>query len=267
MTTTTIDTPIQTMKLSSLILDPAAQPRVHLDERIIEEYAEAMREGAEFPPVIAYGTQRKAWLGDGWHRYHATQACGLPAIAVDLRPGSLDDAVWYSVTTNAVHGLRRTNADKNRAVTTALTIKPTLADNEIARHCGVHHSLVSTVRRRLEGSGEIDPATVRETTRGGSPIQQRVSGPSRRQNGATGAAATAEASAPGGPPASPDEPPIDEATAVAVIKRYRRLRLFPVERAALLLPEGEDGMTAEEVGEIADWFGDVSQNMAEQEHE
>jgi hypothetical protein len=139
-------------------------------------------------------------------------------------------------------------------------MQPTLADNEIARHCGVHHSLVASVRKRLEGEGEIAPAPIREHTRAGTPIQQRVSAPTRRQGAAQ--EAPQEIVDQAATPWTDGEPPIDEGTAVAVIKRYRRLRYFPTERAALLLPEGEEGMTAEEVEEIANWFAEVSEIMA-----
>jgi hypothetical protein len=254
-----------TMKLSALILDPSAQPRVKLDDRVIDEYAEAMREGAAFPSVVAYGTARKAWLGDGWHRYHAAQAAGLTELPVDLRSGNLDDAIWYSVTTNAEHGLRRTNADKNRAVVTALTLNPRLADSEIARHCSVHHSLVSTVRRRLEGEGTIEPEEIRETTRGGERISQRQRrGRQRAPAMPEGTAATD--AAPEGTSAA-GEPPIDEGTAVAVIQRYRRLRLFAPARAAVMLAEGEEAMTAAEVGAIGAWFIEVGALMETEEAE
>jgi hypothetical protein len=282
------------MKLSSLILDPSAQPRVRLDSEAIDDYASAMQEGKEFPPVVAYGTERRAFLADGWHRYHAAQAIGLAEIAVDLRPGNLDDAVWHSVTTNAEHGLRRSNEDKQRAITTALTLRPTLADSEIARHCSVHHSTVSGIRKRLEQAGAIEAAPVRETTRAGEPSRQRVRAPSAPvlppplPEGASYDDAPDEPfsdddEAPGAPPLphrepqsvhagpsnGPAEGQIDEARAAAVLKtiRYRRLRLFAPARAAVLLSQGPDALDSEEMQEIAAWFDAVSNEMAEREEE
>lgn len=292
------------MKLSALILDPSAQPRVKLDDEVIQEYTEAMREGRKFPPLTAYGTNKRAWLADGWHRYHAAQQADHAEVDVDVRPGNLDDAVWHSVTTNAEHGLRRSNADKNRAVTTALTLRPTLTDNEIARHCSVHHSMVSRVRKSLEKSGAIEPAPIRDTSRVGEPIQQRVRAPSGPKNPPVVSQPDPDENTPDEPLTSPDEPiaeapsvytmegkrigtviapeesieqspknltmtpdtsqpPVDEATAVAVIKRYRRLKLFNPIRAAKLLgdPAQEDRMTADEMEQIGGWFINVAEEM------
>ena len=38
--------------ISGLRRDPEIQPRVHLDPALIDEYAEAMKAGAEFPPLL-----------------------------------------------------------------------------------------------------------------------------------------------------------------------------------------------------------------------
>jgi len=44
------------------------------------------------------------------------------------------------------HGLRRTNADKRRAVEIALREFPNLSSAELARVCAVSHTLVDKVR-------------------------------------------------------------------------------------------------------------------------
>jgi len=48
---------MKTMPIASLILDPSAQARERLSQDIVADYAEAMREGATFPPVTAFGTE------------------------------------------------------------------------------------------------------------------------------------------------------------------------------------------------------------------
>jgi hypothetical protein len=280
------------MKLSALILDPSAQPRVKLDETVIEEYTEAMQEGNVFPPLVVYGTDRRAWLADGWHRYHAAQQAGLTEIDVDLREGTLSDAVWHSISANAEHGLRRSNADKNRAVTTALTINSALSDVRIAEHCSVHRSMVARVRASLEKNGVIEASPVREIVRDGAPSQQRVKAPKTAQTPVLEPdtdSDTDETDDPFSSDESPfrsaptpirteperepvrnqrtavatptDEQPIDEDIAVAVIKRYRRLRLFNPIRAALLLGRGDEPMTIEEVERIGGWFINVAEEM------
>jgi hypothetical protein len=69
-----------------------------------------------FSPVLVFCDGSDYWLADGFHRLAGRQSLELPAIAVDIRQGARRDAILYSVGANAYHGLRRTNADKRRAV-------------------------------------------------------------------------------------------------------------------------------------------------------
>ena len=71
-----------------------------------------------------------------------------------MRQGTRRDAVLHSVGANAQHGLRRTNADKRRAVETLLRDEEWSgwSDSEIARRCGVSHPTVAKVR---DGLGPI----------------------------------------------------------------------------------------------------------------
>jgi transposase-like protein len=57
----------------------------------------------------------------------------------------------YAVGANAAHGLRRTNADKRRAVTMLLDDDEwgQWSDSAIARQCGVSHTFVATVRAAI----------------------------------------------------------------------------------------------------------------------
>ena len=68
-----------------------------------------------------------------------------------MRQGTLRDAILFSVSANASHGLRRTNEDKRRAVLTLLN-DPTWvqwSDREIARHCRVGADLVGKMRPQV----------------------------------------------------------------------------------------------------------------------
>jgi hypothetical protein len=53
------------MQISRLMLDPTAQARMRLSEEVIADYAEAMRNGAAFPRVTAFGTEEQAYAADG----------------------------------------------------------------------------------------------------------------------------------------------------------------------------------------------------------
>jgi len=148
--------------LQYLTLDGGTQPRAEIDAALVEEYAAAWREGAEFPPVVAVYDGTHYWLADGFHRVHGAKAAGLEQIPAEIRQGSRRDAVLYAVGANAAHGLRRTNADKRRAVETLLRDAKWQgwSDRKIARKCAVDHKTVG--RWRDELTGEIPQSDERK---------------------------------------------------------------------------------------------------------
>ncbi len=137
--------------LAAIRTDGGTQSRAELNQIVIADYAEAVINGAQFPPIIMFYDGSDYWLADGFHRVQAAHQAGLESINADVRQGTLRDAVLYSVGANAAHGLRRTNADKRRAVTHLLTDAEwsQWSDREIARRCGVSNNFVSELRRSL----------------------------------------------------------------------------------------------------------------------
>ncbi len=65
------------LALESIRIDGNTQSRVELDQAVVAEYAEAMAEGAQFPPLIVFFDGVHRWLGDGFHRLgpHAQPIC------------------------------------------------------------------------------------------------------------------------------------------------------------------------------------------------
>lgn len=117
----------------------------------VEEYAEAMKEGAAFPPVVAFRDDEGYWLADGFHRLAAAWFVGRETIEADVRPGGMRDAILFAVGANADHGQRRDGDAKERAVTLLLNDDEwgTWSDREIARRCKVSPTLVGKVRASL----------------------------------------------------------------------------------------------------------------------
>lgn len=152
--------------LTNIRLNGGTQPRAELREDVIEDYAEAMRGGAVFPPVVVYFDGETYWLADGFHRVKAARAASRTTIAAEVRQGTRRDAVLHSVGVNADHGLRRTNADKRRAVMTLLNDEEWVkwSDREIARRAKVHHQMVAKIRAELH----LDDHPDRTAARGGS---------------------------------------------------------------------------------------------------
>lgn len=141
---------MRTIALNAIELDTTIQCRADIDIATVNEYAEAMREGAEFPPVELFGTDAKCWIGDGWHRVMAARSCGLKEITATLLPGSRLDALKFALSANAFHGRRRTNADKRCSVAIALREFGKMSDRAIAEMCAVSDHFVGSLRRVIE---------------------------------------------------------------------------------------------------------------------
>lgn len=141
------------LKISEIIIDGGTQPRESCDQKRVEEYASEMQEGAIFPPVDVFFDGKKYWLADGFHRRNARVLAGFDTISVTVHQGGVRDAILFSVSANASHGLRRTNEDKRRAVMRLLTDSEwgKWSDREIARQCKVDHVFVGKLRASFTG--------------------------------------------------------------------------------------------------------------------
>lgn len=141
----------QRLLLSQIHTSGGTQTRAILDDLTVADYAAAMEEGDAFPPVTVYVDGETHWLADGFHRVAAARKVGFTDIDADVRQGTRRDAILHSVGANAIHGLRRTNEDKRRAVETLLRDREWAqwSDREIARRTGTSNNFVSTVRARL----------------------------------------------------------------------------------------------------------------------
>lgn len=143
----------KTIPMREINSTPHTQVRAMLDQPAIDDYAEAMRGGVEFPPIVVFFDGfSEYWIADGWHRYRAARDNGALEIAALVAEGTERDAIWYAVTkANRTHGLRRSNADKRRTVEIMLRDPEwsQYSDRKIARDCGVDHKTVATVREEL----------------------------------------------------------------------------------------------------------------------
>jgi hypothetical protein len=144
--------------LLAIKLDTATQPRESINWLLVREYEEELRAGRTPPPVVVFDDGIEKWLADGWHRYHAASGCKSVDIDAEVRNGTKEDAVWFASSANQSHGLRRTSADKRRAVLSSLKCKRSaeMSDNAIAEHCGVSQTLVSEIRSQLTAAVSCD---------------------------------------------------------------------------------------------------------------
>jgi hypothetical protein len=163
--------------LTAIRIDGGTQARTAIDQEVVAEYAEAMRQGEVFPPLVVFFDGAEFWLADGFHRYHASLRAGVETVRSEIHTGLLDDAKLHAAGANRGHGLRRTNADKRNAVNIVLAVPKCQAwsDREIARQCGVGASLVADVRKSICTNNADSPApATRTVTRNGTTYEQKV---------------------------------------------------------------------------------------------
>ena len=129
-----------------------------------------------------------------------------------MRQGGLRDAILHSVGSNATHGLRRTNADKRRAVSILLqdelvAVDPATgsrwSDREVARRCSVGAPLVATVRSELTVTSYSEPTTRAYRDRHGNVTQMDTARIGRRTAEPEPASCARRACRCPGPAASP----------------------------------------------------------------
>lgn len=139
------------MSLDEIRIDGGTQMRVNMSEETVADYADKIREGIKFPPIIVFYDGDNNWLSDGFHRYFAHQAAGQKEINITLKTGTRRDAVRYALRANATHGLRRTVADKRKSVQTMLDDPEwsQWSDRAIAKECDVTHPFVAKMRDKV----------------------------------------------------------------------------------------------------------------------
>lgn len=140
------------VELDRIHFDDSAQVRAY-DHETVTAYAESMREGATFPPIVLFGDDESGyWLADGFHRGDAALSIGKTHIAAEVHAGTRRDALLYGVGANRTNGLRRTNADKRHCVEILLRDAEwsRKSDGWIAERVGVSQPYVSKVHRELK---------------------------------------------------------------------------------------------------------------------
>lgn len=147
---------VKQIKTSQIRIDGNTQSRAEINNDAVQEYAQAIKDGAEFPPVKVMFDGADYWLYDGFHRFHANNTAGNDSISAEVSEGSLRDAILLSLGENQEHGIRRTNADKRKAVTTLLHDKEWSAwsDKNIATRLGVSREFVNRIKHELVSTEE-----------------------------------------------------------------------------------------------------------------
>ena len=159
------------MKLTEITVDSKLQGRCKLNQEVVDEYSETLREGGKLPPVKVFRIGSRYHLVDGWHRYFAHKKVGLADIEVDIIDGNMRQAILYAVGANDGHGLRLTNEDKRKKVMMLLDDVEwsEWSDSDVGRAAKVSRMTVSRIRESLG----IKPTEVK-TMRHGQEVKVKT---------------------------------------------------------------------------------------------
>lgn len=156
------------LPVEQVIATPKTQVRVHMLKVIVAEYAEAMRGGARFPPVVIFNDgSREYILADGHYRLAAYKSLDRKTIPAHIYEGGKSDALRYALTANKTHGLRLNPTDKRRAVVLALKDSQLreMSVRNLADLIGVGKTLVAEIKSEMDAGLPVDMADKRNHVR------------------------------------------------------------------------------------------------------
>lgn len=183
------------IKLEEIDIYAGTQTRVETNDEAVAGYAENMKQGAEFPPIVLYFDGSKYYLADGFHRFLAAKRIEEKDIMAEVREGSRSDALISALGANATNGLYRTNADKRHAAEIALEEWSDRSNAYLAEICNVSIELVRRVRKSLGldnpdlvigKDGKQYPTSVERTPRHGGEEREKSDGSPGEPAGAGG---------------------------------------------------------------------------------
>jgi hypothetical protein len=184
---------LTTLAIEEVYCDSAVQPRDQLNRSVVRDYFELMQAGETFPPLQIVAADNTFLLVDGYHRLEAAKLAKLKMIRCLVREGDRRYAILLSSKANVRHGLRRTIADKRRAVMKVLADVEwrRWSDRQIARHCRVSPPFVSQLRSKMgkvtdnvigDNQAQSEGMTRRFITKHGRPSVMQL--PARQRSSA-----------------------------------------------------------------------------------
>jgi hypothetical protein len=139
---------LETIELEDIRLNSKTQSRAELDQAVVDDYAELLENGISLPPIDVFWDDKDHWIAGGWHRYWAHKKLGHKVVPCKVHKGGLREAVLFSCGDNAAHGLRRSAADKRKAVETLLKDREwsKYSNRKVAEVCHVSYEFVRRMR-------------------------------------------------------------------------------------------------------------------------
>lgn len=149
------------LNILNIRTDGGTQPRLELDQDLVKEYAEVMREGVVFPPVEVFHDGSTYWLVDGFHRYFGYKANGVVSIEAIVHTGTLREAQFYAWKANNKHGNRLKAEDIRAIIRTMLNDEEysKWSNNHIAKELNVSSMTVGRVRVAMQEEAKKPAST------------------------------------------------------------------------------------------------------------
>lgn len=169
---------VEMVPLDRLRLDGGTQMRAETDRAYQDELAALFDEDNPtyppiLPPLTAFYDGKDYWLADGFTRQGAARELGTRYVPVVVKKGTQEDAVVFACGANESHGMRRTQADREKAVRTLLSIPKyrNVGVSKIKELCRVGHELAKRIREEMLPEEERKHVTCE---RGGTVYEQRM---------------------------------------------------------------------------------------------
>lgn len=221
------DEKIKQLRLANITIDAGVQPRVDgLNDGHVKDILEAIERGEELPPLVVYQSESNTlWLSEGFHRAEAYRRKGVKQVACVVRKGDRKDALANACGSNRGHGLKRTNADKRRAVGLLIEAFSDWSNPRIAEAAAVSVEFVRKIR----------PAEAGETREGADGKKQPAA-----KSAQVATVATCSAEIPSENTVPPPEPgviplpslpPMTQAEEAEVVQEFVRAASEKVEHA------------------------------------
>ena len=140
------------VNILAIRIDGGTQSRDQLNEDVVKDYADCMKDGAVFPPITVFFDGSDYWLADGFHRYFANKSLGNVALDCDVKEGTCRDAVLYSFGANGKNGLPPTAKEKRNIVIKMLRDEEwgKWSNKHIATIVHVSSMTVGRIKKELE---------------------------------------------------------------------------------------------------------------------
>lgn len=134
-----------------------------VNDNKVEEYAERMEAGVEFPSVKIGQWPKSDKYGDtgivdGIHRVFAAKKAGkadLKSESIVFK--SIQEALSYMYTANMAHGLPPTEGQRNARMVLLKKIDPTLTLEKMAEQFKIGKSSVDRILKGTQGEGKSGP--------------------------------------------------------------------------------------------------------------